>query len=201
MLREDPRPDTPGERTEPARRRVRPRRVDSAVLAADVRPAERAEGGRLAELYLRYGDGAIRLAYLLTGDRALAEDLVQDAFVKLTGRLVHLRDPGAFDAYLRRTVVNLANSHYRRKRLERAYLKREEHVARVVDVPPDPGARDELWGAMRQLTERQRAAIVLRYYEDLSEQQVADILNCRPGTVKSLVSRGLAVLRGEITDA
>jgi RNA polymerase sigma-70 factor (sigma-E family) len=174
--------------------------VDSAILRAGAQPVERAEGGRLAELYLQHGDAAVRLAYLLTGDRALAEDLVQDAFVKLAGRLVHLRDPGAFDAYLRRTVVNLANSYYRRKRLERAFLKREEREARLAEVGIDASARDELWGAMRRLSDRQRAAIVLRYYEDLSEQQVADILNCRPGTVKSLVSRGLAILRGEITD-
>ena len=201
MIRGDPPSESPGGRsTEPPSRRVRPRPVDSAMLRAGAQPAERVEGGRLAELFLQHGDGAVRLAYLLTGDRALAEDLAQDAFVKLAGRLVHLRDPGAFDAYLRRTVVNLANSHYRRKRLERAYLKREEGTARTADIPVDPGARDELWGAMRRLSERQRAAIVLRYYEDLSEQQVAEILNCRPGTVKSLVSRGLASLRGEITD-
>jgi RNA polymerase sigma-70 factor (sigma-E family) len=201
MLREDPPPDFPRGPTEPAGKRVRPTRVDSAILRAGAQPVERAEGGRLAELFRQHGDGAVRLAYLLTGDRSLAEDLVQDAFVKLAGRLVHLRDPGAFEAYLRRTVVNLANSFYRRKRLERAYLKREEGSARTAEVQIDPGARDELWGAMRRLSERQRAAIVLRYYEDLSEQQVAEILKCRPGTVKSLVSRGLATLRGEITDA
>src|SRR5439155_27102619 len=132
--------------------------------------------------------------------RALAEDLVQDAFVKLAGRLVHLRDPGAFDAYLRRTVVNLANSHFRRKRLERAYLKRERGGMQTEESLPDPGPRDELWEAMNRLSSRQRAAIVLRFYEDLSEQRVAEILNCRPGTVKSLVSRGRAILRGEITD-
>jgi RNA polymerase sigma-70 factor (sigma-E family) len=174
--------------------------VDSAILRAGARPVERAEGGRLAELYLQHGDAAIRLAYLLTGDRALAEDLVQDAFVKLAGRLVHLRDPAAFQAYLRRTVLNLANSYYRRRRLERAYLKREGRARVPVEAVADPGARDELWGAMRRLSERQRAAIVLRYYEDLSEHQVAEILRCRPGTVKSLVSRGLSILRGEITD-
>src|SRR5437899_8198778 len=103
------------------------------------------EAGRLGELYLAHADGAVRLAYLLTGDRALAEDLVQDAFVKLAGRLVHLRDPGAFDAYLRRTVVNLANSYYRRKRPERAYLKRQEREARLAEVGIDASARDELW--------------------------------------------------------
>ena len=174
--------------------------VDSAVLRMEVELAEPFETGRLADLYLRHGDDATRLAFLLTGDRALAEDLAQVAFVKLAGRLVHLRDPGAFDAYLRRTVVNLANSHFRRKRLERAYLRRERGSARLDDSPPDPGPRDELWIAMKRLTPRQRAAIVLRYYEDLSEQRVAEILNCRPGTVKSLVSRGLAILRGEISD-
>src|SRR6266536_6050603 len=94
--------------------------------------------GRLGELYLRHADDSVRLAYLLTGERALAEDVAQDAFVRLAGRLVHLRDPGAFDAYLRRTVVNLANSHFRRKRLERAYLKRERGSVRSDESMPDP---------------------------------------------------------------
>ena len=84
-----------------------------------------AEDTRLGELYVRHASDAVRLAYLLTGDRALAEDLVQDAFVKLAGRLVHLRDPGAFEAYLQRTVVNLSRSHFRRRKVERAYVDRE----------------------------------------------------------------------------
>src|SRR3989454_12073572 len=149
MIREDPPPESPGGRTEPPSRRVRPRRVDSAILRAGAQPAERAEGGRLAELFLQHGDGAVRLAYLLTGDRALAEDLAQDAFVKLAGRLVHLRDPGAFDAYLRRTVVNLANSHHRRKRLERGFLKREEGAERATAVAIDPGPGGGRGGARR----------------------------------------------------
>src|SRR5213083_2990999 len=103
------------------------------MLIAEVDRVAAAETGRLGELYVRHADDAVRLAYLLTGDRALAEDLVQDAFVRLAGRLVHLRDPGAFEAYLRRTVVNLANSFYRRKRLERAYLKREQAAAVPVE--------------------------------------------------------------------
>ena len=158
----------------------------------------RIEGGVLGELYLRHAPEALRLAYLLTGDRALAEDLVQDAFVKLAGRLTHLRDPDAFDAYLRRTVVNLANSHFRHRRVERTYLRREEARARPEPPDQDRSDRDALWGAMARLSERQRAAIVLRFYEDLSERRVAEILQCRPGTVKSLVSRGLEALRGEI---
>src|SRR5436190_18539508 len=160
------------------------------------------EGGRLAELYVRHSAEATRLAYMLTGDRQLAEDLVQDAFVKLAGRLVHLRDPGAFDAYLRRTVVNLANSYFRRKRVERSYLRRAkgelEAHAGASGGERSIEERDEVWAALQRVSARQRAALVLRFYEDLSERETAAVLNCRPGTVKSLVSRGLETLRAEI---
>jgi RNA polymerase sigma-70 factor (sigma-E family) len=162
-------------------------REDARVTEADT--------GHLAELYTRHAAEAIRLAYMLTGDRQLAEDLVQDAFVKLAGRLVHLRDPGAFDAYLRRTVVNLTNSYFRRKRLERAYLRRTSTEPPRSLEGPDTDRRDELWRGLQRLPARQRTAIVLRIYEDLSEQRVAEILGCRPGTVRSLLSRGLADLR------
>ncbi|HEX5951155.1 MAG TPA: sigma-70 family RNA polymerase sigma factor, partial [Actinomycetota bacterium] len=76
--------------------------------------------GSLAELYVRHGPAAQRLAFLLTGDRAQAEDLVQEAFVRVVGRFGHLRVPDAFAAYLRRTIVNLHTSQLRRRRLERA---------------------------------------------------------------------------------
>ena len=170
-------------------------------MSADMDRPAGADAGRLGELYVRHAHEAVRLAYLLTGDRALAEDLVQEAFVRLAGRLMHLRDPGAFDAYLRRTIVNLSNSHFRRKKVERAYLERiggaaEGHVAGGSVRPLED--REELWRAMGSLSQRQRAAVVLRFYEDLSERRVAEILNCRPGTVKSLVSRGLETLRNEI---
>ena len=121
---------------------------------------------------------------------------MQDAFVKLAGRLAHLRDPDAFDAYLRRTVVNLANSHFRRKRLERAYVERLKQAPSPEVEADDPGMRDDLWRRLQALPERQRAALILRFYEDLSEQRIADVLGCRPGTVKSLLSRGLERLRG-----
>jgi RNA polymerase sigma-70 factor (sigma-E family) len=154
-----------------------------------------AETGRLADLYARHAGEAIRLAYMLTGDRQLAEDLVQDAFVRLAGRLVHLRDPAAFDAYLRRTVVNLTNSYFRRKRLERAYVRRTAAEPLRTTNAPDTDRRDELWRDLQRLPARQRTAIVLRIYEDLPEQRVAEIMGCRPGTVRSLLSRGLAELR------
>ncbi|MDP9223821.1 MAG: SigE family RNA polymerase sigma factor [Actinomycetota bacterium] len=155
----------------------------------------------IGELYVQHADAAVRLAYLLTGDREVAEDLVQDAFVRLAGRLVHLRDAGAFDAYLRTTIVNLSHSYFRRRRVERLYLERARSAGER-DVASRPGRsledQEEMWHALRRLSQRQRAAIVLRFYEDLPEVEVAQILGCAPGTVKSLVSRGLEKLRSEI---
>jgi RNA polymerase sigma-70 factor (sigma-E family) len=171
------------------------------MLSPSVDRLAATDTGRLGELYVRHADDAVRLAYLLTGDRALAEDLVQDAFVRLVGRLVHLRDPGAFDGYLKRTVVNLSNSHFRRKKVERAYLERAGGAIGTQQGQWSDRSvedRDALWRALGRLSGRQRAALVLRFYEDLPERQVAEILKCRPGTVKSLVSRGLETLRNEI---
>jgi RNA polymerase sigma-70 factor (sigma-E family) len=169
------------------------------MLSDVIERSSEADAGRLGELYLAHADGAVRLAYLLTGDRALAEDLVQDAFVRLAGRLVHLRDQSAFDAYLRRTVVNLSNSHFRRRKVERAFLESARNaVGSQASQAPSAEDREDLWRALGRLSGRQRAAVVLRFYEDRSEREVADILKCRPGTVKSLVSRGLETLRKEI---
>ena len=152
-------------------------------------------GGRLADLYRRHAPDAVRLAYLLTGERALAEDVVQEAFVRLHGRFRDLRSPEAFEWYLRRTVVNLVRSQFRRRRVERAYLEREGHR------PPaqaDLGSRQEMWEVLLRLPERNRTAIVLRYYEDLSEARTAEVMGCPVGTVKSLVSRGIERLRTEM---
>jgi RNA polymerase sigma-70 factor (sigma-E family) len=186
-------------RVQPRGRVARPYRVAGWMLEEMTDARERSRVGRLGELYLRYADDATRLAYLLTGDRALAEDIVQDAFVRLAGRLAHLRDEGAFEAYLKRTVVNLARSHWRRRKVERAHLERAARAPRS-DGPaePDLGDRDALWHALAGLPARQRTALVLRFYEDMSERQIAEVLGCRPGTVKSLVSRGLEKLRAEI---
>jgi RNA polymerase sigma-70 factor (sigma-E family) len=156
------------------------------------------EGGRLGELYITHSRRAVRLAYLLTGDRELAEDLAQEAFARLAGRFVELRAPEAFESYLRRMVVNLARMHFRRRRVERRHLAL--HSARSGEENPQSNIDDDL--AMREallaLPERQRAALVLRFYEDLSETQIAEVLRCRPGTVKSLVHRGLNGLRSRI---
>jgi len=168
-----------------------------AVISTD---AERVETGRegLVELYQRHGPDALRLAYLLTGDRALAEDLVQEAFARMVGRLAHLRDRASFGPYLRRTVVNLSRMHFRRIRVERAYLRSEEQRISHDEAGLDSDLREDLWKAVLRLPERQRAAIVLHYYEQVSEQEAAEILRCRAGTYRSLVSRGMRMLRGQM---
>jgi RNA polymerase sigma factor (sigma-70 family) len=149
-------------------------------------------------LYEDHATRAFRLAYLLTGDRELAEDLVQDAFVRLIGRFADLRNPGSFAVYLRRTIVTLSYGTFRRRRTERAYLAHERGLAQGrSDVLPDVEGKDELWTQMQRIAPRQRAALVLRYYEDLSEQQAADVLGCSLRTLKSLVTRGIQAMRDQ----
>ena len=154
------------------------------------------EGGRMGELYAAHAPAAGRLAYLLTGDRQMAEDLVQEAFVRMFGRFRDLRHPEAFRSYLRTAVVNLARSHFRRAKTEREYLKRQK---RSDGQAPEPiEERHDLWRQVVALPMRQRAALVLRYYEDLSEAQTAEVLRCAVGTVKSLTSRAIENLRQDL---
>lgn len=173
--------------------------VDVEVPEELTRPEDRTRtGDRLAELYERHAPAAGRLAFLLTGDRTTAEDLVQDAFVRVVGRFAHLRVPDAFDAYLRRTIVNLHTSQLRRRRVERAYLERRRRASEAGDPTPDVGEREALWRAVLELPPRQRAAIVLRFYEDLSEQQTAEILRCSTAAAKSLIARAMETLRRRV---
>lgn len=150
----------------------------------------------LAELYARHIGAGVRLAFLLTQERASAEDLAHDAFVRCVGRFRHLRRPEAFEAYFRRAIVNLHTSGLRRRRLEREFAAREggEAASRVA-LQPDVGGREDLWRSLATLPPRQRAALVLRYYEDLSERDTAEVLGCSVAAVKSLVARGSEALR------
>lgn len=150
--------------------------------------------GRLsiAHLYEATADDARRLAYLLTGDLQLSEDVVQDAFVKLMGRLAHLRDSRAFGAYLNRTVVNLCRMRFRRQRVESRYLAAQRPEG---SENPDSDSTEALKWALMRLPYRQRAAIVLRFYIDLPDGETAAILGCAPATVRSLVSRGMVSMR------
>lgn len=154
--------------------------------------------GRLTSLYLQYATAAKRLAYLLTGDEALAEDLTHDAFIRLASRLVHLRSPEAFDAYLRRTIVNLARSNFRRQRIERRYLSSTAGADNVRTFEEDLTAHDAMKRALMTLPYRQRAALVLRFYNGLSVNEIADVMGTPSGTVKSLLSRGMSKLRQQL---
>jgi RNA polymerase sigma-70 factor (sigma-E family) len=142
----------------------------------------------LAELYRREYAPMVRLAHLITGSNEAAEDIVQDSFVRMHRSWDRADHPGA---YLRRIVVNGCNTWHRRRRLER------ERMPRPVAEGVEPEAR-ELLDALTRLGLRQRSALVLRYYADMSEADVAEALGCRPGTVKSLVHRGLRELEGMI---
>jgi RNA polymerase sigma factor (sigma-70 family) len=99
---------------------------------------------------------------------------VQEAFVRVARRFVHIHDPAAFGAYLRRTVVNLARSDARRRTRERAFL-RAQVPTRSHGSGPEPDRSDELAAALMQLPVRQRTAVVLRFYEDLSVDRTADL--------------------------
>ena len=157
-----------------------PRRQRGLLIAATARiryaherwfvPSQTSPDRSLAALYQRHADDAVGLAYLLTGDRALAEDLMQEAFVRIARRFVHIREPRAFQAYLRRSVVNLANSHVRRRAIERRHLTGQALSEQVRE--PDLGDRLSLREAILHLPVRQRTALVLRFYEDLPEGKV-----------------------------
>lgn len=154
---------------------------------------------RLARQYADHAPEAMGLAYLLTGDRELSQDLAQEAFVRIAGRWGNLRDTESFRFYLRRTIINLVSSHWRRKRLERTFAARERTFRQTgTNSMPDFESMDELRGALLRLPHRQRAAIVLRHYYDLSEHQTADLLLCSAGAVRSLVLRGMQMLRTEL---
>jgi RNA polymerase sigma-70 factor (sigma-E family) len=157
----------------------------------------RSERENFEKLYRRHSRDTRRLAYLLTGSWETAEDLTQDAFIRAFGRLAHLRNQQAFGPYLQRTVVNLARMHYRRRAVERRFL-----AARAGERPHHTSERsvgsDELEVALARLPYRQRAAVVLRFYCDLSDAEMGTILGCATGTVRSLISRGVATLRDEI---
>ena len=145
--------------------------------------------------YLQARQGTmLRTAYLLSGDRHQAEDLVQTAFAKLYLAWDRVRDRESVDAYVRRILVNEHNSLWRRawKRNERPTEVLPE--AAVVDEYDD-GTSSELWTSVQTLPRKARAVLVLRYYEQLTEAETAEVLGISVGTVKSQTSRALATLR------
>jgi RNA polymerase sigma factor (sigma-70 family) len=132
----------------------------------------------------------VRLAHVITGSNEVGEEIVQEAFMRLHRRWADVENPPAF---LRTVVTNLCRTEVRRSRL---MLGRAQ---RTVDTTMGAPELDETWAAVCRLPFRQRAVIALRYYADLPETEIASILGCRIGTVKSARHRAIARLRKEIS--
>ena len=151
---------------------------------------------RIVHLYREHAGSGMRLCLLLERDPEAAEDLLQDAFVRVFGRLDSLRDEVAFPAYLRKTIINLHTSRLRRRRVERAFTRKEASLARQEHSDlPGVEREDEVLTVLRTLPGRQRMAIFLRFYEDLSERDLAAALGCSTGAAKALLHRAMSALR------
>lgn len=143
----------------------------------------------IAALYRVEQPGLVRLAHLMVRNASVAEELVQDAFLRLHPHLGTTENPGA---YLRTTVVNLCRAHHRRAGVAERHAPDASPVVAPPSLPVDLSAT---WIALGALPDRQRQALVLRFYLDLPDDEIAVLLDARPGTVRSLVSRGLAQLK------
>jgi RNA polymerase sigma factor (sigma-70 family) len=161
------------------------------VEDAEVRP----DGlGRLESLYRAHHDHLVRLGTVMTGDPSLGDDLAQEAFIRL-GRSRRWPADGAELAYLRRTVINLSHGHHRRSALGR------KHSLAIVTDPTDPAVdatrseeRRRVVEAVRSLPRRQMECIVLRFYAQLTEAEIADTLDVAVGSVKTHLHRARAAL-------
>jgi RNA polymerase sigma factor (sigma-70 family) len=176
-----PAADSGGELSGPAAADVEAAELESVL------PNQLRDTGAYAELYVSQHDRLVRLAFVLTGSREVAEDVVQDSFVRLYKHWFSAERP---EQYVRQIVVNGCRSHHRRAGRQRDKMAK----LYVLDAAIDRHGV-ELSDVLLDLPYRQRAAIVLRYYSDLSEVEIAEVLGCRPGTVGSLIHRGLARLR------
>jgi RNA polymerase sigma-70 factor (sigma-E family) len=153
------------------------------------------------EYVLTRGPALVRLARLLVGDDHRADDLVQEVLAKAYPRWSRIARAEHPDRYVRRMLVNARNSWWR------LAVRREVSVAAVRDTPTgadhgdDSADRDALWRLIRALPDRQRTVLVLRFYEDLDDMAIADILGCSPVTVRTHAMRGLATLRERVGGA
>lgn len=158
----------------------------------------RARDRALTELYVDHYDSLRRTAYVILGDGALAEEIVMEAFAKSLSKWQLVSRADHRPAYLRQIVINLCRSKIRRKVLERRVGRgiKAEAEAELRLPKEESGADVDVWRAVRELPARQRACIVLRYLDDLSEPEIAQALDCPVGTVKSQLSRA----RGKLAE-
>jgi RNA polymerase sigma-70 factor (ECF subfamily) len=159
-----------------------------------VKAADAARDVPFAELFANHYAPALRLAALLEGDPTRAEDAVSDAFARVYARL---RRGGVEDVtpYLRTAVVNAVRGGWRKRQVERRHERAFDAAATGGEFEASVVERDAVWAALRRLPAGQRRVVVLRYYEDISEAEVARLLRVNVGTVKSQAAKGLAALQ------
>ncbi|HEX6871653.1 MAG TPA: SigE family RNA polymerase sigma factor [Micromonosporaceae bacterium] len=146
----------------------------------------------------------LRFAVMLTGDPHLAQDLVQDTMVRVRLQWRRVAATDQPEWYVKRMLTNAYVDVRRGSWLRRVVLRADpDESLAAPDRLPEQAAvdRDELWSLLNRLPRRQRAALVLRYYEALSDTEIAAVLDCAVGTVRSLISRALATLRGQLRPA
>ena len=153
--------------------------------------------GALRDAFQAHYLPLVRLCVLLEGRAAEAEDIAQEAFVRLASKIEDL-PADAVGPYVRRIAVNLWKN--RRRRLATEVRARIRGWTRPEDPAGPPEERDLVWRSVLRLPTRQRACVVLRYYEEMTEREVAAVMGCAVGTVKSQTSRALARLRKELGD-
>ncbi|MFF2007823.1 SigE family RNA polymerase sigma factor [Streptomyces sp. NPDC058195] len=143
------------------------------------------------------GPVLLRAARSLTANPSDAEDLLQTALTKTYVAWERIEDHRALDGYVRRALLNTRTSQWRKRKIDEFACDElpEQEAAQGPDPAEHQSLRDAMWRAVLKLPDRQRAMVVLRYYEDLSEAQTAEVLGVSVGTVKSAVSRALGKLR------
>jgi RNA polymerase sigma-70 factor (sigma-E family) len=169
--------------------------------------SETVVGAEVTVTYEEFADsrlGALlRYAVMLTGDEHTAQDLVQDTMVRVQLNWRRVARSDSPDGYVRKMLTNQFIDLRRGSWLKRVLLRPEPGPVRVVpsDHADETAERDRVWSLLARLPRRQRAALVLRYYEDLPDADIAEALGCAVGTVRSSISRALAALRTELVEA
>ena len=171
-----------------------PRQTPPAHAAEDDELARAPELEGFESYVTRRHAALLRTAYLLTGDQHTAEDLVQTALARAWLAWPRIREPAGVDAYVRRILINTQRSFWRRRRVHEL-LVGSVPEARASQVDATSDLHQVLWAALAELPRQQRVTLVLRYYEDLSNAEIAEVLGVSVGTAKSNASRALAALR------
>ena len=170
---------------------------DAALTATSATDAD----ALVAKMFSEQGASLVRLARVFCDDRDAAEDLVQEAFIRLHRSAGSIRDLARAPAFLRSIVINLARDHNRRGLMSLRHRASAEPPAPPAE-PDETAVRDEevdeVLGALRTLPERQRACLVLHYYEELSIAEVAEALHISTNSVKTHCRRGLAALESRL---